>query len=61
MWNSRAIDFQFNIIIKITWKRFMEINMELPPEEKRQPKTRLSYANLDKCYKEYKGKYYCAK
>ena len=35
--------------------------MELPPEEKRQPKTRLSYANLDKCYKEYKGKYYCAK
>lgn len=35
--------------------------MEFPPLEKRKPKTRAIYINLDKSYKEYKGIYYCKK
>lgn len=57
----RGLNFQFNIIIKITWKRFMKY-MELPPEEKDSLKTQFGYANLDEMLqKEYKEKYYCAK
>ena len=33
--------------------------MQLPPEDKRKQKTRAIYINLDKGYKEFKGKYYC--
>lgn len=57
MWNSRAVQHYYKDYLEKVYGNYME----LPPEEKRQPKTRLSYANLDKCYKEYKGKYYCAK
>ena len=33
--------------------------MELPPEDKRTPKTNAIYINLDKGYKNYKGIKYC--
>lgn len=33
--------------------------MQLPPEDSRVPKTDAVYINLEKSYKEFKGKYYC--